>query len=470
MRKSLLITSALGFAAVLPTLAVAGSVAGSSSAACCSGFFAQIDAKIMNAKLQIKNEKKFSIAADQDVSDDGIAKEIKASRLNDLQNVEVKTLLDLDIGAGTPDKAAVLTEIGAYTLAEIADDAKIDAKVAGRVGAVAALRAAWGNGAQKAAIIQYFQEIRRLGNEAGLAGNVTAGDVIPQRQIKLGDVRGVTRVNGETIPAVVAKFDSNEITDTDKDYRSIKTIYVVGTENAGAGLDVAGLKTAVYAAFKGVPFVNAFNASADGSVAFKQLIGSLKNGRIQTNAELQKQRDVDLTDRFVHHHALAGGAGATVGWWQSLGGFALSLSGSGDYHWGTFRTMDDKSGETVKAADKKRLGFGFQGDAGVHYVVSPSTTLGVLVGVRGQQLQFGRTTTATKADSKDDYASKWVINPTVSAQARTFFTDNVYGALTVGYVIPMSEKEFGLEDTNVDKDAKIRFQGLTGAFSVGMVF
>jgi len=42
--------------------------------------------------------------------------------------------------------------------------------------------------------------------------------------------------------------------------------------------------------------------------------------------------------------------------------------------------------------------------------------------------------------------------------------------LTVGYVIPMSEKAYDLENTNVDKDAKVRFQGLTGSFSVGMVF
>jgi hypothetical protein len=63
-----------------------------------------------------------------------------------------------------------------------------------------------------------------------------------------------------------------------------------------------------------------------------------------------------------------------------------------------------------------------------------------------------------------------MINPVVSMQARTFFTDTVYGALSVGYIIPI-EKDYKLENTNItNKDAKIRFQGLTGAFSVGMMF
>ena len=467
MRKSLLITSALGFAAVLPALAMAGSAAGSTAAACGSGFFAQFDAKVLNAKLQLKNATKSSIAADQDATDDGIAKEITTSFLNNLENVEVKSVLDLDIGGGNPDKVAVTNSIVTYTLAEIADDTKLNAKLAADRTAevVAALLVP----AEKAAIVAYLKEVSRLGQEAGLDSATTAGNVIPQRQLKLGDVRFVARAALD-IAGVVGALDVDNITTGDKDYRGIKTIYVIGTENAGAPLDLNVLKTDAKTAFKDAAFVDGFNDGAKASPAFKQLVESIKAGRLQTIAELKKQRDADLTDRLVHHHALAGGVGATVGWWQNLGGFALSLSGSGDYHWGTFRTVDDKSGDTVKAADKRRLGFGFQGDVGAHYVVSPSTTLGVLVGLRGQQLQFGRTDTTSNTDSKDDYASKWVLNPAVSVQARTFFTDNVYGALTVGYVIPMSEKDYGLENTNIDKDAKIRFQGLTGAFSVGMVF
>ena len=77
MRKSLLMTSAMALAG-LPTLAMASAASSSSSlgGTCSSGFFAGVTAKILNAKLEIKNKDKkvddASKLANEDVTVDGV--------------------------------------------------------------------------------------------------------------------------------------------------------------------------------------------------------------------------------------------------------------------------------------------------------------------------------------------------------------------------------------------------------------
>lgn len=472
MRKSLLITSALGLISALPTFAMANAAAGSSAAACGSGFFAQIDAKIMNAKLEIKNEKgsKSTVEASLPDTDKGVADQIKDDYINAGKTADTVVLLDIDM----VNKANVVTAIGAYQIGDIDTDAKLDAKLAadGDVDVQAALR----NADQKAAIREYLQTTRNVGLEAGLDKTLPANRVFARRATKTGDVEFIFRIGGEVLANVVAKLTATEVTGAGADFRNIRTVYIVNNDIIGAGaLDKSALKKAVQDNFGSAPFKAQLDTVTDASVSFANLVATKKADNVKFNTQLEERKKLEVIDRRVHHHALAGGVGATAGWWQNMGGFAVSISGTGDYLWGTFRTMDDASGSSMKAEDKKKLGFGFQGDVGVHYVVSPSTTLGVLVGFRGQQLQFGRTdktkSVTNSKDSKGDYASKWMWNPVVSAQARTFFTDTVYGALTLGYVIPMSERDYKLENTNItNKDAKVRFQGLTGAFSVGMMF
>jgi len=492
MRKSLLITSALGLVSALPTFAMANAAAaGSSSAACASGFFAQIDAKIMNAKLEIKNEKK-NVLVEENAStkEEDIITSLKDRFINDLGNANLVGVFDFDVGATTAEKQALLRAIFGYTL----NDTGTETRVQLRARLDATITALNGAGVTAAAITNDIREklvdsiivLRNLGTDAKMDNTTTLGVVIPTRAMKLGDVEFINR-GANSIAGVVTALTPNEITSASRtiggapvnvpgeDFRGIKKIYVLGTDNTGTTLDETALTQAFQTAVKDPAFSTALNATIATSVPFANLVKEEQNSRDKINAQLNVRRTLaDLTDRRIHHHALAGGVGATAGWWQNMGGFAISISGTGDYLWGTFRTMDDASGSSVKAQDKRKLGFGFQGDLGLHYVVSPSTTLGILVGFRGQQLNIGRTdktATTSSKDSTGDYASKWMWNPVVSAQARTFFTDTVYGALTVGYVIPISERDYKLENTNiVNKDAKVRFQGLTGAFSVGMMF
>jgi len=472
MRKSLLMTSVLGLA--MPALAMANAAAaGSSSAVCGSGFFAQFDAKIMNAKLEIKNEKgnKSAVEDAAKIGDDDIISEIKENSLNALKNVEVVPLLDVDF-ASAAAKAAAINTLNGYALADIASDTKIDGKITTDFGAASA--------DQKTAIKQYLQTARAVGE--GFESATLVSVVFTRRLESKGDTRFVYRGQAaatgvlggapESQVDVLVKLSAGSLTDFGEDFRPIKTIYVIGATNNGPALVPGDLETAARTQFAGDPFKVDMGNLRSG--ALNAQVKSIKDERVKLNAERDERKKLEVFDRRVHHHALAGGVGATVGWWQNLGGFALSISGSGDYLWGTFRAVDDKAGNTVKAEDKRKLGFGFQGDIGAHYIVSPSTTLGILVGLRGQQLNIGRTnvaqsTTANSKDSKGDYASKWMINPVVTLQARTFFTDTVYGALSVSYVIPI-EKDYKVKDTNIDEDAKVRFQGLTGAFSVGMMF
>lgn len=512
MRKSLLITSALGLISALPTFAMANAAAGSSAAACGSGFFAQFDAKILNAKLDIKNEKKTKIEDNQKTDDDSIAADIKSKFLAGLSNVEFVGLFDFDIGAGA-DKARVLgfkapgaaigigaadvnaDSLAALTMADLkgaADDAALKLLVDGKLAALNAAAAfvAAPTTDQIKSIVGDLKTLKNLGVSSGLGDGVLVNNILNERADSFGDIEFNSRIFGQDAVTVAQKFTVDAITGavgTAKAnyFGKVNNFYFVTTVNAGPALSEGDVKAAFSdvltgkvtpaGAVGGKKFAERLDDLAKASPAFSNLINSEKDERTKFNDALEQNRKAgyDVTDRRVHHHALAGGVGATAGWWQNMGGFAVSISGTGDYHWGTFRTVDDAAGTTVEAKNKRKLGFGFQGDVGVHYVVSPSTTLGVLVGLRGQQLQFGRTdktVTTTSKDSKGDYASKWMWNPVVSAQARTFFTDTVYGALTVGYVIPMSERDYKLENTKIDKDAKVRFQGLTGAFSVGMMF
>ena len=496
MRKSLLITSALGFAAVLPTLAMAGSAAGSSAAACGSGFFAQFDAKVLNAKLQIKNKdgSKSAVEADALTSDDDVRKALVDGDLDAISGASWKVLFNYAKGATRGEFLADLLADNDINVGNFSGKtyAQMAETIRAAVGAAAAIFGDPNNpqDAEVGALLMGFNahdfsaaadapddfkklvaDLQTLAADLkknGKGDNVNLRTGLEELTVS-GKIAKIEVANGETIAAAARRTLLNDATVLTKAAAASTYVVVLGNVD-GSTFNDAASQQAVKTRLADAAYRTDVLNDTKVRPIYNQIVAQKIADNQKLNSLLKSARDLEVLDRGVHHNALAGGVGATVGWWQNLGGFALSLSGSGDYHWGTFRTVDDKSGETVKAADKRRLGFGFQGDVGAHYVVSPSTTLGVLVGLRGQQLQFGRTDTTSNTDSKDDYASKWVLNPAVSVQARTFFTDNVYGALTVGYIIPMSEKDYNLENTNIDKDAKIRFQGLTGAFSVGMVF
>jgi len=498
MRKSLLITSALGLVATaLPTLAMANAAAaGSSSAVCGSGFFAQFDAKIMNAKLEIKNEKgnKSTVPENEEEDANKIIEVAANDLLAQIVDADIDTLFQYADGVDAANKLHFITDL--LDLASVENLRKDVAKEIGRVvplslngrGADGAVPLNVGTSAEKAAAL-------RVVGRALIAPTVTDLEAAVVFDKVVGDITKLLNAINPTIKkgtlgdAIVSaslvqiRNDreaeiaiASDILDDAKLFRSFykkaKGGKLLLVNTAAAAQVNAGYITALKDAIK-----TDAPAKVDivkGSPIISQYARTSAEDNAKLNAQYKELKTFDRIDQRVHHHALAGGVGATVGWWQNLGGFALSISGSGDYLWGTFRTVDDAAGSTVKAEDKRRLGFGFQGDIGAHYIVSPSTTLGILIGLRGQQLNFGRINTAANQtanskDSKGDYASKWMINPVVSAQMRTFFTDNVYGALSVGYVIPM-EKDYKLENTKIDKEAKIRFQGLTGAFSVGMMF
>lgn len=487
MRKSLLITSALGLISALPTFAMANAAAGSSAAACGSGFFAQFDAKIMNAKLEIKNEKgnKSTVEAPLPDTDEGVGAEIKGNLGKALATSELVGIFDFDVGANNAEKGAIFTALSGYSLTDTGKESadqlgiRIDASIAALKTAGTIAGGTTISADQRKNLIESVTVLRDLGVNGKLAP-VTALGGVPAALKAAGENivfvdRDIVGGTAEDAAAVVAKLTPTFITDGGKDFSVFSKVYVVSNELTGAPLKTADFQKAAKTLVEDkVRFKDLLDALAKTSATFRGLVDTKKEDNLKFNAQLKERKKLEILDRRVHHHALAGGIGATAGWWQNMGGFALSISGTGDYHWGRFKVADDASGSTVDAKDKRKLGFGFQGDVGAHYVVSPSTTLGVLVGIRGQQLQFGRTdktaTTTNNKDSKGDYASKWMWNPVVSAQARTFFTDTVYGALTVGYIIPMSERDYKLENTQIDKDAKVRLQGLTGAFSVGMMF
>jgi len=470
MRKSLLITSALGLVATaLPTLAMAG--AAGSSAVCGSGFFAQFDARIMNAKLEIKNGKNTKLPDTLTEKDSEIESELKANLLADLANPDIECYFVGKFSDTLGEKVAAVDAVKQYTLADVETDEMFFAKLDADQAVPAATKAANSNGRKELA--RFVRDMRALAKEANLLPVVELEDVFVLHGKKFGTITDFFRSRdpGDTDQVVAQKIDLGLISEEGSLFKGRKIIIFDLEEDDS--LNQANMKKAFQDHFSSDDFKARLKDFQTPSLA--GLVAGIKDKNAAFNAEIKKVQDAgyDVTDRRVHNHALAGGVGATVGWWQSLGGFALSISGSGDYLWGNFKAVEDKSGSTTNAADKQKLGFGFQGDVGAHYIVSPSTTLGVLVGIRGQQLNFGKNQAAaaiSTKDSKGDYASKWMINPVVTLQARTFFTDTVYGALSVGYVIPMSEKDFKVENTNVDKDAKVRFQGLTGAFSVGMTF
>jgi len=491
MRKSLLITSALGLVATaLPTLAMAG--AAGSSAVCGSGFFAQFDAKVMNAKLEIKNENgsKSTVPADEKTDMDEIVAAAAADLIDLLKNGPFEVLFDCGTGENTEvflrrlfgDRGLRIEDIRGKSPADVA-------KAISRI-----FRLGVQTDAEKRILLtgegeEFIADDMSDADAAKVFDRIVADLMTLARQATPVYTRGLlNEIFAQTYNVVArdARDDVGNVTrrllnDMDKGFYNSKMdrkIYVLNLGRAGE-VDQKykdDLRKEINKE------LDAKNEKGDLIILnqIKESFGVLlfaetamhKNAAL--NESYAQTRALEVLDRRVHNHALAGGIGATVGWWQNLGGFALSISGSGDYLWGNFKVVEDKSGSTTNAADKRKLGFGFQGDVGAHYVVSPSTTLGILVGIRGQQLNFGKkpaTLGVTPAtNSKGDYASKWMINPVVTLQARTFFTDTVYGALSVGYVIPMSEKDFKVENTNVDKDAKVRFQGLTGAFSVGMTF
>lgn len=505
MRKSLLMTSALGLTAlVMPTLAMAGAAVGSSPAACGSGFFAQFDAKIMSAKLEIKNEKKNTpVEADASVSEDAVRQELVNSDLKKFAELGWKVRFNYGTGATRNEfLVAVLSNITIGSIAGKTDsniavaisgvvqplnpianpanptDSELAAllKVGGRV-----FTDALNNDADAAADFRKLaKDLRELANDArkyGEADATTLNDAMNHMANNNILSRVVVR-NTQTIDdAVGVAFLANVLHLVWPDLIKAPVVLVIGNRVDVAAINDENAQQSIAKYLSDSVYRNSVLAAIKTDGDYAGRVAQQIENNIALNTRLAKMRAFpDLTDRRVYNQALAGGVGATVGWWQNLGGFALSISGSGDYHWGTFRMMDDAAGSPMKAEDKRKLGFGVQGNLGLHYVVSPSTTLGVLVGLRGQQLNFGRSTTNANANttsstnSTGDYVAKWMINPVVSAQARTFFTDNVYGALTVGYIIPMSEKDYALDNTNIDKDAKIRFQGLTGGFSIGMTF
>lgn len=501
MRKSLLMTSALGLTAlVMPTLAMAGAAVGS-SAACGSGFFAQFDAKIMNAKLEIKNEEKNTpVEADAPVSEDAVRQALVNSDLKKFAELGWK--VRFNYGAGLARHEFLTAILDGLTIGSIAN--KTDADIAAAVNAAAAapiqgfpanpqdadlasllkvagrIFSAEVDNAKAAAEFRLLaQDLRELANGARKHGEADA-TALSRAITNMATNNTLSRVyvnDGQTIDvAVTAAFPNNLLCLVWPDLIKMPSVFVIGNNINAATINDKDAQQSIVKFLSDSAYRTTVLAAVKADASYAGRVAQKIDSNIALNTQLAKRRALpDLTDRRVYNQALAGGVGATVGWWQNLGGFALSISGSGDYHWGTFRTMDDAAGSPMKAEDKRKLGFGIQGNLGLHYVVSPSTTLGVLVGLRGQQLNFGRSTTNTNANtsstnSTGDYVDKLMINPVVSAQARTFFTDNVYGALTVGYIIPMSEKDYALDNTNIDKDAKIRFQGLTGGFSIGMTF
>jgi hypothetical protein len=540
MRKSLLITSALGLVSALPTFAMANAAAGSSAAACGSGFFAQFDAKILNAKLEIKNEKKVE-AKDTTDAEAAVIEEQEAAykdkmqlifsglsaeqsaklratkALGGLNMLAVANAIDNDDDIAL-QKALLLAVVPNAGLDVAVPNAAADAQgnqeneVAGTVADNNAINAA-NNQAEINRLVQGGSSLLANGNLAldapngPIAGGAGLTLEVWKQIVKdakdLAASFDLASIRNAAVPIALGAFMRNALTPTGADVnligpKAVINVNAPGTSisfgNATSKRDLSALdKLFVFASAEGQVTYNdkaTFNVeqlSFLNTPALKEArVAALKANSGWFATAVKNKADVIKTandainklnenlDRRVHHHALAGGVGATAGWWQNMGSFAVSISGSGDYHWGTFRTVDDAASAIVEAKNKRKLGFGFQGDLGVHYVVSPSTTLGVLVGFRGQQLQIGRDKTATtptsSKDSKGDYASKWMWNPTVSAQARTFFTDSVYGALTVGYIIPI-ERDYKLENTpSINKDAKVRLQGLTGAFSVGMMF
>ena len=207
MRKSLLMTSALGL--MMPTLAMANAAAGSSAAACGSGFFAQIDAKIMNAKLEIKNEKsnKSEVPANEETDVDKIIAMAAADTIAQVKKAEIEPLFNY----GTEvTKSQFVTDLLALVQVENLRG-RSAADVATEIGRVAQQR-------------------------GGLAAPVNGGAVLPVGTD--AEKKAVLRVGGRELidnalnDADGAKIFDNVVSDVMKLVKTINPTVKAGSLNA----------------------------------------------------------------------------------------------------------------------------------------------------------------------------------------------------------------------------------------------
>lgn len=535
MRKKLLITATamLGIFgtifALFPSCVLARTVATNGVN---SGFFAQFDAKIMNAKLEIKNEKKTTVGADESTDKDTVAENLRkeiiaqltglqwevfsftAGSGHDRENFMISVLeqLDLSIVEKNDDQIgiAILKALNSFARSKYTktrdddrekihtalgksmalgeklntlmsshpDDTKGLTKDEKKDIANLALDAVFDNSAESnLAFDAFVKNIKEFGQK--IIALVPTVDL--KTPLKMGTILGALANHNSGI-VVVSQRGNDPIAETlmKRELRASQILNAITSVTLKKGIFFSFAKSPVVDA-KEVNRASSIFSSAAYATDLKtvseapSVIGSkfrhLVEDRIKRNKKILAERNLaDMTDRKVYHQALAGGIGATTGYLHNFGSCAASLSGSADYHWGTLSFIEDKSGVAPTVREKNKLGFGLQADLGIHGIVNQVTTLGVLLGIRAQRLHVGNINAITlSTNSENSYTSHWMINPVVSVQARLFFTDSMYGAWTIGYMIPLSEKKFDTKNTSNPK-AKMRFQGLTGGFSLGIAY
>ena len=193
----------------------------------------------------------------------------------------------------------------------------------------------------------------------------------------------------------------------------------------------------------------------------------------KASVDIEKQRDElfseVFTDKDMRHSAVMFGAGLHAGYYHSLGQFALSGKIHGDWMFGKFERKD---------GDDNHLSWGAGVEAGVHWVVSQSATLGVIGGVRFGEFHAAKVSGATPpagstdSDKSSDDAKKIIWNPYVGLEARTWVTQNVSAFVDVKYWFGIDQKldkeEFGKTKSKFKKDDEIKIDGLVA--SVGFSY
>jgi len=457
MKKGLLITSALGLVAALPSCAFADVAGG----ACKGGFNVGIQAGVASLKLRKDIDKKDARDAQEKAAKDLKAKtdalnavkfnETEAARVADLiaKKLEDKEVF-VDAGVST-DTAAALAAGGANVV--LGDLIR-------KQGAQVITRDITG--------VLRVENSTNIGNgavgNAPLTGtgaiNVVEAVIIPGGDndaaptIYLNDIVAAATVNDQTArldaartAAVLARVGNIE---------SAKIKVLVNTAKSGGTDDQK--KAIRERLFKAADFAKTLAKSTEfaqyNKVRQDTLNATLNDKDLAALnlASLGYTGPADLRDVKEHHAGTNGFFGLTAGYLARLGQVALSGSvGAGTYVGNLHHvehTTDSKDSSSTDKNDKLR--FNFDLGVGIHYVASSTATIGFLAGAKIVELRSLKALAkdAAKDAKATDHVSKWFWAPYVGAEANAWLTGNVSVGVGVKYL-------FGVEFDSAT-DAKVK--------------
>jgi len=541
MRKNLLITTALGLAAAVPSFAMAGSAP--AGGACTSGFFIGANANVANYALRVKGNSTAKTDAEAEkakiaTDDKGIQAAVEKalvdaalSQLNALTEANV-TLLPSFLGnvtltnntggaiGGVAPGAAV--PAAAFNIGDI--ELNTEGLTNERIVALQFLAASSGapgsatevfttavfgaplTDAQIIALAKTspeyanfkttYQGFLTIIADSKLIGAHGKKVISDTRTLNAGfrlaefldDVVGLQDSKGTVYLLVAPKSAARDA--TTNVLPSTGTVAAIGDTNIDANRIADVLKntaksTKIQVLTIGTSGIAAKDITAQivktfgNGAAYKTAIADQIKDKIAeqkvTNTDKIKALDTQIASLAdtTRYSTTMGGLGLTAGYRHVLGQCAISARVGVDYLWGSFRSTETDGN---KDADKKaKLGFGVSPAMGVHFLASPSAELGIVGGVRFGQLQARKVAavdpaaTPAKDTTKGDYTSKWIWMPFVQGEATLWFSQNVSGSVYAGYTFPV-EKTFDKADTAIEKDSKVKVDGVFGGFRVAYHF